>query len=123
MQNNAQLVLKDQTELAVMATSTPSRINVRIGKSFADFQEYAEKLTKENLAAYQIKMDGTELAAGKYMEVAAIYFVPEDDGYLIHMDLDPRDPYDIMTELLEAQKTQEEAIEDIGAVIAEIAGG
>jgi Trp operon repressor len=42
---------------------------------------------------------------------------------LIHVDLDPRDPYDIMTELLEAQKTQEEAIEDIGAVIAEIAGG
>lgn len=122
MQNNAKLILKDQTELAVMATSTPSRINVRIGKSFADFQEYAEKLTKENLTAYQIKMDETELAA-KYMEVSGIYFIPEDDGYLIHVDLDPRDPYDIMTELLEAQKTQEEAIEDIGAVIAEIAGG
>ena len=122
MQNNAKLILKDQTELAVMATSTPSRINVRFGKSFADFQEYAEKLTKENLTAYQIRMDETELAA-KYMEVSAIYFIPEDDGYLIHVDLDPRDPYDIMTELLEAQKTQEEAIEDIGAVIAEIAGG
>jgi hypothetical protein len=122
MQNNAKLILKDQTELAVMATSTPSRINVRIGKSCADFQQYAEKLTKENLTAYQIKMDETELA-GKYMDVAAFYFIPEDDGYLIHVDLDPRDPYDIMTELLEAQKTQEEAIEDIGAVIAEIAGG
>ena len=122
MQNNAKLILKDQTELDIMATSTPSRINVRIGKSFADFQEYAEKLTKENLTAYKIKMDETELA-GKYMDVAAIYFIPEDDGYLIHVDLDPRDPYDIMTELLEAQKTQEEAIEDIGAVIAEIAGG
>ena len=122
MQNNAKLILKDQTELAVMATSTPSRINVRIGKSFADFQEYAEKLTRENLTAYKIKMGETELA-GKYMDVAAIYFIPEDDGYLIHVDLDPRDPYDIMTELLEAQKTQEEAIEDIGAVIAEIAGG
>lgn len=122
MQNNAQLILKDQTEMAVMATSTPSRINIRIGKSFADFQEYAEKLTKENLTDYKIKMDETELA-GKYMDVSAIYFIPEDDGYLIHVDLDPRDPYDIMTELLEAQKTQEEAIEDIGAVIAEIAGG
>ena len=122
MLNNATLILKDQIELPVMSTSTAERINVRIGSFVDEFQKYADHMTKDNLSSFRIQRESNE-EAGKYMEISGIVFHPDPDGYLINIELQKRDPYEIMKELLETQETQSEAIEDLGQVIAEIAGG
>ena len=122
MQNNAKLILTDQTELPVMATSTAERINVRIGAFVDEFQKYADHMTKNNLSSFRIQRESNE-ESGKYMEISGIVFHPDPDGYLVNIDLQQRDPYEIMKEILETQETQSEAIEDLGQVIAEIAGG